>query len=648
MVASISLTHTEGSRKPNASRPNAREADLRLSFFLTGVTLAALVAGAALDHLNRQTLPAYTAFAIAYLAGGIPALIVALRALGRAQFEVDLLMVVAAIGAAIAREPIDGAILLFLFSLANALEEFALRRTTQAIRSLEELRPEGAHLIHGGEERWVPLDALVPGDHIRVRPGERFAADGQVAEGASAADQSVLTGESLPIDKAPGDPVFASTLNTFGALVVEVAKPASESTLSRLIALVEQARAQKSGAEEFTAWFGRRYTIFVLAGSLAAFAAYRMIGHPFNQALYQTMVLLVAASPCAVVISAPASLLPAIARAARMGVLFKSGASVEALASVRAMAIDKTGTLTSGQPQVVDIVAFGISPDDLLATTAALESLSEHPIARAVVDAARARGVALPSVASAHAVVSEGIAGLVDNRAVWAGNERLACRKGVKLARDVVSILACFAEKGYTPILVGSHRVLGIIAVADTLRPEAASAVCAIRKLGVIPVIMLTGDNPQAAGAIARQAGTDSHYADLLPADKLRLVREFQERHGRVAMVGDGVNDAPVLSGADVGIAMGAARNDVALESADIVLMSSNLGCLPTAISLARQARRVVIQNLAIGLATICTLVTLTLLGHLKLPPAVLGHEGSTVVVAMNGLRMLTWKPRSL
>jgi Cd2+/Zn2+-exporting ATPase len=621
---------------------------IRFSAYLTGITFFCLIGGFLASRFSGGQAVGFVAYLLACIAGGWSASKKAWQELKRFRLDIDLLMLIAALGAIAVGKAVDGAVLLFLFSLANTLEEYALGRTRQAIRALEKLRPERALVLRGDLEVWVPVEELAPGDRIRVGPGERLPADGIIVEGESAVDESALTGESLPVDKAPGNSVFSCTLNGNGALLMEVTRPNSQSTLARLINLVERAQTEKSHAEEFTQWIKQRYTVLVLVGAAFALMTFLALGHSFGTAFHRATVLLVAASPCALVISTPAAVLSAMARGARGGVLFKSGAAIEALARVEAMALDKTGTLTQGKPRLTNLAALRCDEQELLSLAAALERPSEHPIARAIVAFAEQKGAVTTQASAVKAIPGEGIQGEIGNESYWAGNLRLARRSKAIISSDARAALARFEEQGCTTIILGNQGILGILGVADTLRPESKVAVQRLRVLGLKNIQMLTGDNARVARAISEELGLDEFHAQLLPEDKVALIRELRRRHGRLAMVGDGLNDAPVLAAADVGVAMGGAGNDVALEASDVVLMSDNLSRLPWAVGLARATRRITLQNLTIGLVAILTLVTLTLSAHLELPVAVIGHEGSTVLVVLNGLRLLFWRSSAL
>ena len=617
---------------------------LRRDAILTAITGAGLVVGVIATLLGAPEWVPSLAYLAAYLAGGLPAGAEALRSLRRGTLDIDLLMVLAALAAAAVGEARDGAILLFLFSLAGTLEDYAMGRTKRAVDALLQLRPDVAtRRLPGGEREQVPVDALRQGDIVLVNPGERLPADGRVVEGSSAIDQAAITGESVPVDRAEGDEVFAATVNGHGALAIEVTKLAGESTVARMIELVTEARAQRSPSQRIGEWFGRRYTVLVLAGSAVAFVVLLVLGRDSSSALYTTATLLVAASPCAVVISVPSAVLSALAAAARGGVLFKGGGALEALGKSTMIAFDKTGTLTLGRPAVTDVVAADGDETSLLSLASAIEARSEHPIARAILSEAARRGVTADPAEDTTALPGQGIRARLGDRHVWAGTHVLMEERGLALPTELRSAYEELERRGATLIVVGdAETVHGVIAVADTVRPSAASAVARLRATGFQHVAMLTGDNRGVAHAVAEQVGIapEDVYADLLPEDKLDIVARLRQR-GLVAYVGDGVNDAAALARADVGIAMGAAGSDVAIETADVALLADDLGRLEAAYRLSRRANRVVRQNLVFALGAMIVLVGFTLFGNLPLPLAVVGHEGGTLVVVANGLRLL-------
>jgi Cd2+/Zn2+-exporting ATPase len=594
---------------------------------------------------------AVAVYAAACLAGGFYSSVRALRELRLGFVTVDLLMITAAGGAAAVGEWPEGAFLLFLFSLSNTLEQYVLGRTRRAIEALMDLSPEEAVVRRDGREQKVPVEELVPDDTLIVRPGERIAADGVILVGQTSVDQSAMTGESMPVEKRVGDTVFAGTLNQRGAVEVRVTQPAGQTALARIVQLVEEAQSEKAQSQRVTDWFGARYTLAVLgAAALTLAIPMLFLREPFGPAFYRAMTVLVVASPCAVVISIPAAILSAITSAARGGVLFKGGAHLERAARVRAIAFDKTGTLTVGRPRLVELrVVEGASPDEVLRLAAAAEQLSEHPLAHAVVEAAQSRGLEFEPASELEALVGRGIRARVGERSVWVGKAQLLAAQGHTIPPALADAAAYHAADGHTILFVGDDRgVLGLLAVADTLRAGSDEAVRRLRALGIEHQVILTGDNRVVAQAIAQRLGLDFE-AELLPEDKLRTIRRLADQYGVVAMVGDGINDSPSLAAANLGVSLGGAGTDVALETADVVLMADDLRQLPYAIALARQANRIIRQNLLFAFLVMALLLFATFFGSLRLPFAVVGHEGSTALVILNGLRLLAFpRPASL
>ncbi len=616
--------------------------------------LFSLAAGAALllawlgGALGAPRGLAWGGYALAYLLGGGPAARAALIALRQRALDVNILMVLAAVAAGAVEHWDEGAILLFLFSISSSLEAYALGRTRRAIAALTALRPDTALVRRGDREVLVPVETLARGDCVVVRPGERLPADGVVAAGASAVNEAPITGESMPVDKRPGSAVYAGTINGGGPLEVTVARLAGETTLAKIIHLVAQAQSVKATTQRIVDRFGQAYVPAVLAVAILAALIPILAGHDPFGALYRATVLLVVCSPCALVISTPASVLSAIANAARHGVLFKGGVHLETAAHVRVLAFDKTGTLTQGSPAVTDVVAApGTTPEDALAVGAALERRSEHPLARAVLAEAARRGLPAAEGAEVHTLIGRGIRGRVNGREAYVGNAALVAEFRHHLPAELEAAKARLEGEAKTVMCVGAGRVLGLVAVADPPRADAAGALDALRRAGIGRVIMLTGDNAQVADAIGRTVGVDEVHAELLPQDKVHRIRSMVEGGGAVAMVGDGVNDAPALAAASLGIAMGGAGSDAALETADVVLMGDDLRRLPYAFALGRRARRVIVQNLAFSSAVIATLILATLVGWTNLTLGVIGHEGNTLLVVLNGLRLLR-TPRSL
>lgn len=580
--------------------------------------------------------------ALAYLAGGVPTGWRALKALWNEHIlDIDLLMIVAAIAAAVVGAVVEGAVLLTLFSLSTTMEERAMGRARRAIEALMELRPETAFrkTVEGAVEE-VPAAQLDVGDIVVLRPGARVPADGTVLRGRGALDESTITGESMPVDKEPGGKVFEATVNLDGVLEVQITKSLEQSTVARMIALVTEAQAAKAPSERFSAWFGQRYTIAVLVGSVVALGVFYGLGRDWETALYRAATLLVAASPCAIVISVPAAILSALSAAARGGVLFKGGAALETLAAVDIFAFDKTGTLTTGRAEVTGVVALGNNEAAFLSTLASVEAHSEHHIAEALRREAARRGLVLHDVHDVKAIPSAGIIGWNADGPVWAGNRRMADIMGASLDQDTLRV---FQDGAETVVYLGREtRILGAVSVADKLRDTSAGALAALRASGVKTIAMMTGDRRAVALRIGRALGLKPGeiYAEMLPQDKVRLVGEIAAGR-KVAFVGDGVNDAAALARADVGIAMGTAGSEVALQAADVALLSEDMERLAAAHRLSKRTTSIIHQNLILAIGAMLLLVTGAAFLELPLPLAVLGHEGGTVLVVLNGLRLL-------
>ncbi|MDB5342906.1 MAG: heavy metal translocating P-type ATPase [Schlesneria sp.] len=618
---------------------------------LVGLGLQFQSSGYVTGSNNYEPWYVLLAYAISFIAGGGRTLWEALSDLIHGEVNIDLLMILAAVGAAMLGDWPEGAVLLFLFSLSHALEHIIMGRTRGAITALMKLTPDEATVIRQGQQQTIPVGQLVVGDRIVVRPSERIPADGVVLEGHTVVDQSPMTGESIPVERQVGDPVLAGTMNQHGAIEVEVSRIASETTLARMINMVESAQSERAVSQQFTEWFGQKYTWIVLVGTAAVYliGAY-VLGDSVRNSFHRAMTALVAASPCAVVISIPSAILSAIASAARGGVLFKGGSHLEQTALLEAMAFDKTGTLTIGQPQLNGIyTAAGVSETELLTIAAGLESLSEHPLARAVTEAARVRGIAIPDADDVEAVIGHGVFGLINGQRRWVGKLSWFVDTGTPCDPGLSQQAVGLQVIGNTLIGVADeHRVLGILAVSDTLRPTAALAIQELRAMGMKSLTMLSGDHQSVVTHIASQLGMEGE-GQLLPDEKLQRLAIIKKEIGPVGMIGDGINDAPSLAGASVGFSLGGAGTDVALETADIVLMADDLRRLPYAIALARKSQQIVRQNLILAFGMMGTLLVLTFVMVLPLPVAVLGHEGSTVIVILNGLRMLAFpKPRSL
>ncbi|WP_035026732.1 heavy metal translocating P-type ATPase [Aquamicrobium defluvii] len=581
--------------------------------------------------------------ALVYLAGGMPAAWRALAALWRERIlDIDLLMVVAAIAAAVVGAPFEGAVLLTLFSISTTLEHRALGRARRAIEALMALRPETAlRKRTDGRVVEVPAAELAVGDMVVLRPGARVPADGVIVSGRGGIDEANITGESMPVSKETGAKVFEATVNLDGVLEVSITRTVSDSTIARMILLVTEAQAAKAPSERFSSWFGQRYTVAVMAGAMLAFAAFYWLGRDWEQALYKAATLLVAASPCAIVISVPAAILSALSAAARGGVLFKGGAALETLAAVDSFAFDKTGTLTTGRAAVTQVVALDGDEERFLSLLGGLEAHSEHHIAAAIRREVATRDLNIADVVDVNARPGVGIEGFDALGPVWAGNSYLVEEMGARIDRPELLKIAGNAQ---TVIYLGrGATVLGAVSVADEARASSAAALAALRDSGVHRIVMMTGDRKPVALRIGAELGLkpEEIHAGMLPHDKVREVGELAAS-GKIAFVGDGVNDAAALARADVGIAMGAAGSDVALQAADVALLSEDMERLAQAHRLARRTATIIRQNLVVAIGAMVVLVTGGLFFNLPLPLAVVGHEGGTVLVVLNGLRLLS------
>lgn len=619
---------------------------LRVNIVLTTVTLIGLLVGVYFQVTEGPFLFEALAFLVAFLAGGIPAAIGAFQNLLQKKLDIDLLMVLAAIAAALVGEARDGAILLFLFSLAGTLEEYAMGNTKRAVVALMKLRPDEANLEGAdGQMTRVAVEALELGNIVVVKAGERIPVDGSILSGTSTVDQSSMTGESVPVDKDTGDAVFAGTVNGHGVLRVTVEKTASHSTLAQMIMLVTEAQAKRSPSERFSDWFGERYTILVLAGSALALLGFILFGIPYAESFYKAATLLVVASPCAIVISVPAAILAALAASARRGMLFKGGAALETFAQIDIIAFDKTGTLTEGKMKVTKVVPLGVSEHQLMQLAASLESNSEHPIAKSILAHAVTFNIMPAMVEKAEAVPGKGLYATIEGHRYFAGNRKMLLETGVHVDAKTEEALAVLEAEGKTAIIIGNTSVLGVIGVSDTVRESAKSTIAALRKSGIKRIVMLTGDHTTVAEAVAREIGIEPSdiYAELLPADKMAIVEKLR-KEGKVSFVGDGVNDAAALATSHVGVAMGTVGSDVALEAADVALLSDDLGALLRARTLSLQANRIIKQNLIFAIGILILMVIVTIFFYLPLPLGVIGHEGGTLLVVANGLRILWQK----
>jgi Cd2+/Zn2+-exporting ATPase len=646
-----------GARPGFWQRATAGELNDELS---CGLGLLCLLLAWALERQLGQGWGTNLLYLGAYVLCGQAGVRSAIASLREKTLDVDVLMVLAALGAGIVGAPFEGALLLFLFSFSNVLQSYALERTRRAIESLLTLRPDTALKKTGDIAELVAVDSLEPGDIVMVRPGELLPVDGLVAEGTSSVDQASLTGESMPVAKSVGAKVFAGTMNQTGALEITVTKKAEDSTLARIVRLVAEAQAEKSGTQRFLENAEKSYAAGVIALTVVVFLVpWLGWGETFASAFYRAMTLMVVASPCALVISTPATVLSAIGGAARRGILIKGGAHLEQAARVDIVAIDKTGTLTTGKPTVTDIILPGGSyavangplaeeARALLAIAASLESKSEHPLAAAMVAGAQKLNLTLPLSTAFQSTPGKGAEADIEGTHYILGSERLFEELGaVNRSEFTAAPSQC---RGKTCVWMGESdgsrvRVRAVFAMADTMRPEAKNMVARLHAVGVRKIVMLTGDQNDVAAAIGAEAGVDEFRAELLPEDKLEAIRELK-REGTVMMIGDGVNDAPALATADLGVSMGAAGTDVAMETADVVLMGDKLENIAVLLGMARHARRVLIQNLVFAGLVIVTLIIAALGFRLPLPMGVIGHEGSTVLVCLNGLRLLAYRPK--
>lgn len=614
---------------------------------LTSVSLVGLLLGVYLTFISAEPYLIWLSFGASYLAGGVPAALGAIKELLVRKLDIDLLMVLAALAAAGVGEVRDGAILLFLFSLAGTLEAYAMGNTKRAVVALMKLRPDEANLeTTSGAVTRVAVESLLVGQIVLVKAGERIPVDGVVLTGTSAVDQSTMTGESIPVDKETGNNVFAGTVNGHGVLRVEVTKLADNSTLSQMIKLVTEAQAKRSPSERFSDWFGERYTFIVLFGSLLALGVFILLGLDYSEAFYKAATLLVVASPCAIVISVPAAILSALAASAKRGMLFKGGAALETFASIDIVAFDKTGTLTKGEMQVSKIVPFFVTEKELLQIAVTLEANSEHPIAKSILNYASNLGISPQKVEHAKALPGRGLIAKQAQAQYFAGNRKILSELEIAPSAEIEKSLLDLESEGRTTIIVGKDKeIMGIIAISDVVRASARETISELRKQGIKRIVMLTGDHLSVAKTVGSELGIEEKdiYAGLMPADKVALVEKLRSE-GKVSFVGDGVNDAAALATSHVGVAMGSAGSDVALEAADVALLSDDLQALIRARRLSLQANRIIKQNLAFALGILILMVVTTVFFYLPLPLGVVGHEGGTLLVVANGLRMLWQK----
>ena len=630
-----------------------------------GVSGILLLAGWGIEKFSfgPSWLPT-ASFVAAYFFGGFFTAKEAIENIRARRFEIDTLMLVAAVGAAALGKWAEGALLLFLFSLGHSLEHYAMGRARRAIEALAKLAPETANVRRNGTMIELPVSQLQLGDIVIVRPNERLPADGVVTLGTSSVNQAPVTGESVPVDKQPAsnpaeavkafdkvaavNRVFAGTINGSGVIEVMVARRADQSTMARVVKMVADAETQRSPTQNFTEKFERIFVPAVLVLVTILLFAGVVVDEPFSDSFYRAMAVLVAASPCALAISVPSAVLSGVARAARGGVLVKGGAPLENLGTLTSIAFDKTGTLTEGKPKLTDAVAAnGASEQELLSVAMAIEEHSDHPLASAVVVGAKERlgNSVIPVQASdIKSITGRGVQAMVGEELVYIAKPVFFSETdGNVLPVDVLNADLKLVEAGRTTMIVlKGKRFLGVLGVMDTPRPVAGEVMAALRGLGIDRLIMISGDNQQVANAVAKSVGLTEARGDLMPEQKVEAIKELRDKHGKVAMVGDGVNDAPAMANATVGIAMGAAGSDVALETADVALMADDLAQLPFAVGLSRSTSRIIKQNLWVSLGVVAVLIPATIMG-LNIGTAVIFHEGSTLLVVINALRLLVY-----
>lgn len=607
-------------------------------------------------------------YILAYFFGGFYTLKEAIESISKRKFEIDFLMLVAAAGAAALGEWPEGALLLFLFSLGHSLENMAMEKARKSIEALAGLAPKTAIVRRDGQQTEIPVEELKKGDIVIVKPNSKIPADGVVVSGSSAVNQAPITGESMPVDKTaidnpdangleeknvrPEHKVFAGTINGAGVLEIKTLKEAKDSTLSRVVQMVKEAEQQQSPTQQFTKRIERYYVPAVLLLVVLLIFAFLVIDESFSESFYRAMAVLVAASPCALAISTPSAVLSGVARAARQGVLIKGGRPLEDLGVLTAIAFDKTGTLTEGKPKLNKVVPLnGVRETELLKTAIAVERLSDHPLASAVVKGGLEKlgNPVIDEAGNLKAVMGKGIEAFYQGKKIMIGNAELLKKDNrSSLSGEVLQQVELLQKEGNTTMIVQrGDEVIGIIGVMDLPRQEAGPVLKELKELGIKKMVMLTGDNQRVADAIAGQIGLTDAQGDLLPEEKVSAINQLRKKENKLAMVGDGVNDAPAMAKSTVGIAMGAAGSDVALETADIALMADKLENLPFAIGLSRKSKSIIRQNLFLSLGVVAVLIPLTILSLTNIGPAVAAHEGSTLVVVLNALRLLVYKNRS-
>ncbi len=632
--------------EPVGGEQTAREQpflEKHVKTILTAISVVFLGSGLMLSFFATQEKTVNIFYLLAILTGGYFVARNAFYSLKTFSLDMNVLMTIAVLGAAAIGEWLEGGLVVALFSIGNTLQAFALEKTRNSIRALMDLSPKEALVRRDGREMCLPLNEIEIGDVIIVKPGERIAMDGRVTAGSSGVNQAPITGESMPVDKKPGDGVFAGTINEQGFLEIEVTKLVEDTTLAKIIQLVEEAQGQKAPSQQFVDVFAAYYTPVVIIGAiLLAVIPPLFFGQPFVPWFKKSLILLLISCPCALVISTPVSIVAAIGSAARKGVLIKGGAYLEAAGALKAIAFDKTGTLTTGRPEVTDVVpAGGRTPAEIMAIAAGIEIRSQHPLAEAILRYVRDKGTKIREGQGFESITGKGAKLAIDGELFYIGNPRLFEELAIDLETQR-AVIAGLQNEGKTVMLVGSAGELyGLVAVADVIRETSVAAVQKLKKSGLEKVIMLTGDNLGTARAISEKVGINEFQAELLPADKLTAIKELLGRYGKVGMVGDGVNDAPALATATVGIAMGGAGTDTALETADIVLMADDLSKLPYAMKVSRKAVRVIKQNITFAIAVELIFLVLAAFGLINLWMAALFSDvGLALLVILNGMRL--------
>jgi Cd2+/Zn2+-exporting ATPase len=615
----------------------------RWRLLTTVVSTVLLILGWILSYTALPVAVPRTLYVATIAIGGYWTIRRGLDSLRALSFDMNALMTIAVTGALLIGEWTEAASVAVLYSVSNLLEAYTLDKTRNAIRGLMEIAPREALVRRDGVERRLPVENVQVGDIVIVKPGEKIPVDGIVAHGTSAVNQAPITGESLPVEKGPEDEVYAGTLNTLGALDIMVTKPAQETALARIIHLVEEAQAQRAPSQTFVDRFAKVYTPAVLIFAvLLATVPPLVFGASWDEWIYRALALLVMACPCALVMATPVAVVSAIGNAARHGVLIKGGAFLERAGRITAMAFDKTGTLTLGRPAVVEIIpAPGHTGEETLALAAAVERRAAHPLAEAIVRAAQERGIVVPAAGEYQALPGLGVSAIVEEIPTYAGRQRLFADLGISTA-SLTAALGGMEVRGQTTVLVGTDAgVVGLLAIADEVRAISREAIHALHHEGIVHTVMLTGDSPATAQTLAAQVGVDDFQAHLMPDQKVEAVQALRARFGPVAMVGDGINDAPALAAADLGIAMGVAGSDIALETADIALMADDLTKLPYTIRLSRKALRIIKENIALALVLKGIAFLLVFPGWLTLWMAVLADMGASILVTLNGLRLI-------